>query len=78
MSVHALDLSATEPYASIVALTRWQMRRIVVDGATYYRQAEILRRIGAQVVARKATSCVVDFDPKEPRWLYIREPPKTA
>lgn len=42
------------------------------------RQTEILHRIGAEVVARKAPSCVVDFDPKEPRWLYIRDPPKKA
>jgi len=41
------------------------------------RQTEILRRIGAEVVAQKAPSCVVDFDPRDPRWLYIREP-KTA
>lgn len=48
------------------------------------RQTEILRRIGAEVVARKARGCVVDFDrkapgsPNEPRWLYIREAPKTV
>jgi hypothetical protein len=48
------------------------------------RQIEILRRIGAEVVAQKAQGCVVDLDltapryPEEPRWLYIREPPKTA
>ncbi len=42
------------------------------------RQTEILRRIGAEVVAQKAPGCVVDFDPREPRWLYLRERPKTA
>ena len=47
------------------------------------RQTEILHRIGAEVVAQKARGCVVDLDPRppryprEPRWLYVREPPKT-
>jgi hypothetical protein len=47
------------------------------------RQTEILRRIGPEVVAQKARGCVVDLDPRaprypgEPRWLLIREPPKT-
>jgi hypothetical protein len=48
------------------------------------RQTEILRRIGTEVVAQKARGGVVDLEPTgprhpvEPRWLYIRQPPKTA
>jgi hypothetical protein len=38
------------------------------------RQSEILRRIGGEVVAQKARTCVVDFDARETRWLCIREP----
>jgi hypothetical protein len=38
------------------------------------RQNEILLRIGAEVVAQKAPSCIVDFDPREPRFLHICVP----
>jgi hypothetical protein len=42
------------------------------------RQAEILRCIGAEVVAQRARGCVIDFDPREPRWLYVRQAPTTV
>jgi hypothetical protein len=38
------------------------------------RHDEILRRIGDEVVVQKAKGCLVDFDPREPQCLYIREP----
>lgn len=36
------------------------------------RQREILERIGAELIARKAPGCVVDFDARTPEVFYVR------
>jgi hypothetical protein len=38
------------------------------------RQREILERIGAELIARKAPGCVVDFDARTPEVFYLRRP----
>ncbi len=37
------------------------------------RQGEVLERIGSWIVECKAPGCHIDFDPRSPEFLYIRE-----
>jgi hypothetical protein len=37
------------------------------------RQHEIMKRIGSETVRQKAPTCFVDFDPRSPWCVYVRE-----
>jgi hypothetical protein len=37
------------------------------------RQGEVLERVGSWILDCKAPGCRVDFDPRSPEFLYVRE-----
>jgi len=73
--VLAWEFGGTDEVVAILAFAadRWDARYPWAAG----RRAEILSRVGAEVVRQKAPTCVVDLGEADRGWIYIRPRPAT-